>query len=122
MGQIDVSDILLDPDFAEACALIHRVPSVNSFGENFLTETTVNTFGCVQPASGKAIQRLPEALRIENLQTFWIKAPIVADATGAYTDVILWKGNRYNVKLVSDWTNWGEGWTEGLCVLEKPSL
>lgn len=122
MGLIDVSDLLADPDFVEPLILVHRKPTVDSSGENHLCEEGVSTFGCVQPASGKVLQRLPELLRVANLSSFWIKGEIVADGRCEYPDVIVFKGSRYAVQTVFDWTNWGAGWSEGTCVRERPTL
>lgn len=122
MGRIDVSDILDDPDFVDPMDLIHRTATVNELGENTFTERRVCTKGCVQPASGKTLSRVPDEFRIENVMSFWAKATIVADRVGSYSDQIIFKGQRYNVKTVFDWSNWGSGWTEGLCVMERINL
>lgn len=121
MGQIDVSELLADPDFVDNLTLIHRAPLVDSFGQNQLTERSEPTVGSVQPASGKTIQRLPEALRVANVSSFWIKGKIVSDGSCQYPDIIYFKGERFAVQVVFDWTNWGEGWCEGTCVREKPA-
>lgn len=121
MAQIDTSELLTDPDFVDAMLLVDRKPSINLLGENILSECLVNSVGSVQPASGRVIQRLPEALRVANVSSFWFKGAIVASAPGKYSSILLFKGNRYQVQLVFDWTNWGAGWTEGTCVAEVPS-
>lgn len=123
MGQIDVSDIVNDADFTDPMTLIHRLATVNDKGENVLVnQAEICTFGVIQPASGKAIQRLPEAMRVANISTFWLKATIKPDGNGLYSDIIVYKGQRYAVQTVLDYTNWGQGWTEGTCVMEKPTL
>lgn len=122
MGQIDVSDILADPELVDALTIIRRTPTVNNFGQNILSERSEPTFGCVQPASGKTLQRLPEALRIANVSSFWVKGQIISDGSCQYPDVILYQGSRYTVQIIFDYTNWGDGWCEGTCVREKPSL
>lgn len=121
MGQVNVTDILSDPDFTDAIQLITRVPSINLLGENILQETALNTIGSVQPASGKAINRLPEALRVANISSFWFKGTIVASSPGKYASILVFRGSRYQVQTVQDWSNWGEGWSEGTCVAEVPS-
>lgn len=122
MANIDVSELMTDPDFVDDVILVHRKTEVDSFGQNSLSQTSVKTIGSVQPASGKTLQRLPEALRVDNVSSFWIKGTIVSDGGCAYPDVICFKGSRYNVQTIMDWTNWGEGWCEGTCVREKPTL
>ncbi len=121
MAQIDVTDILSDPDFVDKIALVTRVPSVNSYGENILNESKLDTIGSVQPASGRAINRLPEALRVANISSFWFKGKIVASEPGKYSSILVFKGQRYQVQTVQDWSNWGSGWCEGTCVAEVPA-
>lgn len=121
MGNIDVSDILADPDFIDPLILIHRKPTVDTYGENKLIEQGFPTYGSVQPVSGKTLQRLPEALRVANVQSFWIKGQIVSDGSCAYPDIIVFRGQRYAVQVVFDWTHWGQGWCEGTCIREKPA-
>ena len=121
MALIDVTDLLSDIDFVDAMSLITRVPTVDSMGENTLVEATLDSFGCVQAASGNVIQRLPDLLRVSNLTSFWFKGTIVASASGQYPSILVFKGQRYQVKSVFDWTNYGAGWTEGVCVAEVPA-
>lgn len=121
MAQIDVSEILSDPEFVDPIVIIHRVSHVDDFGENKLKESGASSFGCVQPASGKTLQRLPEALRVANVMSFWVKGKIINDARSKYPDVIVHKGARFTVQMVFDYTNWGEGWSEGTCVSERPA-
>lgn len=122
MGQIDVSDILCDPDFVSPATIIQRQSTVDQYGNNQLKEVGLGTFGCVQPATGKTLQRLPEALRVVDVMSFWVKGKIVSDGKCRYPDLIVIKGVRYAVQVVFDWTAWGQGWCEGTCVREKPSL
>lgn len=121
MANVDVTSLLSDPDFVDKIQVVTRVPRVNSQGENQLTEDTLNTIGSVQPATGKALQRLPEALRLENMSSFWFKGQIVASDPGKYPSILVFKGRRFQVKNVFDWSNFGQGYTEGLCVAEAPS-
>lgn len=122
MALIDVSDMLLDPDFINSVSLIHRTASVDSFGKNQLVETTVNTFGSVQPAPVKDVQRLPDSLRLQDVRKFWIKAEILSDGSAQYPDLIAFKGNRYQVISTEPWLNYGNGFNTGLCVAEKPAI
>ncbi len=121
MGQVDVSGVLLDPDFIDRMCVVSRLPSVNSHGELILNESTIDSWGSVQPASGRAVQRLPESLRVANVTSFWFKGTIVASEPGKYASVLTFKGRRYAVQFVFDWTNWGAGWCEGTCVAEVPA-
>jgi len=121
MSQISVTELLEDPDFVDEVCLIQRKPFVDSRGQNTLQEEKINTFGCVQPASGKVLQRLPEALRVAGISSFWLKYHIQASNEGKYSSILIFKGQRYQVQTVFDWSNWGEGYTEGTCVREVPA-
>ena len=118
---IDVSELLLDPDFVDNIVHVSRAPIVNNKGENVLKESSINTIGCVQPASGKAIFRLPEALKVGNISEFWFRGKIVASQPGKYSDILVFKGLRYQVQTVLDFSNWGEGFCEGTCIAEVPA-
>jgi hypothetical protein len=121
MAELDVSDVVLDPDFLDLMSLIHRTPVVDQYGKNQLTEQGSPIYGSVQPASGKTLNRLPEALRVANVSSFWIQGKIVSDGSCKYPDIIAFKGKRYQVQVVFDWTNWGAGFCEGTCVAERPA-
>ncbi len=121
MANVDVTNLLTDPDFVDKIEVITRTTAVSGLGENKLTESTLCTVGSVQPATGKALNRLPEALRLENMSSFWFKGEIVATAPGLYPSILVFKGRRFQVKNVFDWSNFGRGYTEGLCVAENPS-
>lgn len=121
MAQIDVSELLLDPDFVDKMTVITRTPFVNSKGENSVKDCPLIGVGSVQPASGKTIFKLPEEFRVANVSSFWFKGAIIATAPGKYSSIIEFKGQRYQVQVVFDWSNWGQGWTEGTCVAEVPA-
>lgn len=122
MALVDVSDLLVDPDFVNDMSLIHRVPTIDIYGQQSLVETQVDTIGVAEPSSGRDLERLPDALRIKDVYTFWIKAQIVADGTSAYPDLILFNTNRYEVELILDWMNWAPGWCQCVAVRAAPSL
>jgi hypothetical protein len=122
MAQVDVSAAMLDPDFVQSVTILRRSPTVDQYGQNQLLDKIIPTIGSVQPATGKALMRLPEAFRVADVKSFWLKDTIVADSRCQYPDVLVADGQRYAVQLVFDWSDWGQGWTEGTCVREKPSL
>jgi hypothetical protein len=121
MSQIDVTELLTDPDFVDKVQLISRTTEINTKGENILSESCSQTVGCVQPISGKTLLRLPENFRVDNMMSFWIKGSIIAVRPGKYSSVIVFRGRRFNVQHVFDWTQAGAGWCEGACIAEVPA-
>jgi len=118
---IDVSQLMLDPDFVQPLTLVRRTETVNNFGQNVIAESPKSTFGCVQPISGKTLMRIPEALRVANVQEFWLKETIVSGVGSQYPDIIVKNGVRFAVQVIFDWSDWGQGWTQGTCVAESPT-
>lgn len=112
---------MTDPDFVDDIDVITRTPYVNSKGENVIQESTVSSCGSVQPADYQAIQKLPEAMRTENVSQFWFKGDIIASAPGKYSSILVFRGKRYQVRTVEDWGNFGEGYSAGVCVVETPA-
>lgn len=121
MAQTDVTELLSDPDFVDDISVVTRTPYVDSLGQNHINESTINSVGCVQPASFKTVQKLPEAMRVANVSSFWFKGIIVATAPDLYSSILVFKGQRYQVQTVADWSNFGAGYTEGTCVAEIPA-
>lgn len=122
MAQIDVSELILDPVFVDQLTLIRRTPTINSKGENTLVETPVTTVGSVQPASNKQLSRLPEALQIADVRSFFIKIEIITDGASKYPDIIVFGAKRFQVLTAAPWLNFGGGWNEGVCVAEAPAF
>lgn len=121
MAQIDVSDLMSDPDFVDPIQVISRTPWIDSLGQNHIEETVLNTYGSVQSADFKTVQRLPEALRVADVSSFFFKGVIVATAPGQYSSILVFNGYRYQVQTVADWSNFGNGYCEGTCVKEIPA-
>lgn len=122
MALLDVSELLLDPDFIDTIQLVHRTATVNAMGETVLVESAVTTVGSVQPATAKEFQRVPEALRMSDWRAFYVKAEILTDGSSQYPDLLVFGGRRYEIKSTEPWLNFGQGWNKGLCVAQEPSL
>lgn len=121
MAQIDITELLTDPDFVDPIVIISRFSLVNDFGENVLTESPFKSVGSVQPADSKTIERLPEALQSADVRSFWVKGEISSGGKNKYPDIIFFRGQRFQVQSAAPWLNWGAGWSHGVCVGEKPS-
>lgn len=121
MALVDVTELLSDPDFVDPIEVITRVPSVNSLGENYLAESVVSSIGSVQPADFGTVQKLPEEMRVADVSSFWFKGRIIATAPGRYSSILVFRGQRYQVQTVANWSNFGQGYTEGTCIVEVPA-
>lgn len=119
MALIDVSSLLTDPDFTDTVTLIRRAASVNSFGENVLTETQSTITAVVQGANTEKLDRLPEGAKLSDMLDVYYKGILYAQSPSGYADIIVWGGKRYQIFEVSeDYMNYGAGFVKAICKLE----
>jgi len=123
MARLDVSSILMDPDFADQATLIRRTSSINSFGEHVLAETSTVITAVVQTGDPEMLARLPDGARLSDTIQVWYRGLLQAAQPGGYADVILWRGKRYQVhSVIEDFVNYGAGFTSAICLLEPVSV
>lgn len=122
MARLDVSELLLDPDFVDPFTIVRRVPTINGYGENVLAESTLDAVGSIQAPGKEAALRLPDGVLIASAKTIYTKTEIYSDKVSGYADQILYQGQRYNVLTVLPWGNFGSGWFEVDVELENKSL
>jgi hypothetical protein len=119
MAMIDVSEILLDPDFGNTVSLITRAASVNEYGEGVLAETAINVRVVVEQEGSEMMARLPEGARLSDYITVYYRGKLSAERAGGYADVVVWDGKRYQVKEVAEnYLNFGAGFTKAICQIE----
>lgn len=122
MALIDVTEILTDPDFTDVVQIITRARTVNQYGENELTETNTGDYNLVvQPAKPSELERLPEGARLVDAINVWHKGVLSTEAAGGYSDIVVWRGERYAVVDNDDFGNYGAGYTKALCIRERPN-
>lgn len=119
MALIDVSELLTDPDFTNTVTLIRRASTVNTYGENAMTETQSTITAVVQGANTESLERVPEGARLSDLIDVYYKGQLTAESPSGYADIIVWGGKRYQVfEVVEDFMNFGAGFTKAVCKLE----
>lgn len=118
MALIDTSELLVDPDFTDTATLIRRSSSVNTFGENELTETSSLITVVVQPGDKDMLERVPDAVRLMDTITVYYRGELLLESVDGYPDIIVWQGQRWQVKATTGFGNWGVGYTKTLCMLE----
>lgn len=120
MADIDVSDLLLDPDFTSEVTLISRAASVDEHGESVLDEVSRRVSAVVQGSQSEDLIRLPEGARLSDLITVYLRGRLHTETDDGYADVIVFDGKRYQVRTVDeDYMNFGAGYTRAICSLES---
>ena len=120
MALIDVSELLTDPDFTNQVTLVRRLSTVNTYGENVMTESVSTITVVVQSLGKESLRRVPEGARLSGMIDVYYKGALYAEQPGGYADIIVWGGNRYQVfELAEDFMNYGSGFTKAICKLEE---
>jgi hypothetical protein len=121
---IDVSELMDDPDFLspDPVSVERRASVVNGFGENVLTPTVTPIQCIVQPGAGDQLELLPEAVRYREAITVWSRFEFMSESPGGYSDVVLYRGKRFQVMIRDRWNSQGNGYSRAVATLEGVSV
>lgn len=122
MARIDVSELMVDPDFVMNFTIVRRTATVSQYGENSVSETQEAGVGSIQAPTKETAERLPDGVQLNKVKTVFTKAVFYANAAGKYVDQIIYKSQRYNVAAVTPWEDFGAGWFMVDIELENKSL
>ena len=116
MPFLDVSDIVLDPDFADTFSVIRRAQVMGTNGVATTSETTFpNIIGVVTMSSPNDLERRDDYQMMTRSITVVCKFQLQGVVTGYQPDIILWRGQRHLVKHVSPYPHFGQGFYEAEC-------
>lgn len=115
MPYLDVSDVLLDPTLAMGFSVIRRVETIGNNGRASLSETRFDDIiGVVTSSSRNDLQRLPEDQRAGRHLTVITKFRLQAPTPGKQPDVVVWGGNRFVVKELDPYPQYGAGFIQAI--------
>jgi hypothetical protein len=134
---IDLSAMLSDSDFCEPLAIYNRAQTIGENGVATSTSTPVSPapYGSVQSGANPELIRGTDYATAGNLITVYTKQRLRAadmatqvsqtstDAfgnplplpAGNMADVIVYRGNTYEVMQLQDWTAYGAGFVSAIC-------
>lgn len=118
MALLDVTDVVLDPDFMDT-SLTYERNSVTVGSNGIATQTTVTTAfsGVVTSNTGDILERMTDGERIKGSITIHTKTVLNDGATGTTADIVQWRGRRYTVSNVNDYSHFGRGFIAANCDL-----
>lgn len=122
MPDIDVTDVVLDGHIAGESFLVERrLQTVNDFGESTTTTVQLGATGAVSPTGDNSIIReqafQTQAKTIRVITTFDLRGPTRGEAGKKFdADVVLWRGGRFVVAVVNDYSQYGQGFIEAECM------
>lgn len=117
MALLDVTEVLFDPDFADAivCERTTQTVGVDGFAVN--SPQYVPIVGVVTNDMGSVLERIAAGERIYGNIIVHTAFRLRDGDSGATADIVQWNGRRYTVARVSDNSHFGRGFTAASCDL-----
>jgi hypothetical protein len=110
LANLDVSELLDDPDFCDHFRFIRRIETVDDKGRAVATERRLYGYGSVQPLSGRTLQLMPALANVSGSIEIWTKTPLQTQTKTLMPDVVEWRGNHYLISAIpGDFSNFGRG-------------
>ena len=118
MPFLDVSDVLLDPDFCDRTLVCERnALSTDTAGRGVIKTEFLPFSGVVTSDKGELLQRGAVGEHATDNISVITRFKLRDAGIAATADVVQWSGNRYTVTKVNDYSTYGIGFTENICEL-----
>jgi hypothetical protein len=118
MPWLDVSEVLLDPQFCDTgltCTRNTQTVGLNGLAAN--TPTVTPFYGVVTSDKGDILERMAEGSRVKGSITIHTKFALQDGRSGLDADVVTWQGRKYTVSNVNDYSTYGAGFVDASCDL-----
>ena len=118
MAQLDVTEVLLDPDFMDTGLVCKR--STQAVGDNGRASNAVASIpfaGVVTSDKGDILERLAGAERKKGSITIHTVFRLIAGEGDTTADIVTWRGKTYTVSNVNDYSHFGQGFVCATCDL-----
>lgn len=114
MPQLDVSELLTDPDFADCLVLKRQLQTmVNGLAVN--QTLPKNFIGVVTSSSGQELDRGPDGERLKQKISVITKTRLMAGRGDYSADIVTWNEHDYTVVQTNDYSRFGQGFIEAVC-------
>lgn len=107
---ISVSEVIQDPDFAQAFGILRSTGSwLNGVWQS--ATTSVPGFGVVGEPTTRDLKMIPEGDTVQGMLAFWSVEPLYAthatEGVGGSSDILIWRGHNYRVLQVEQYQDYG---------------
>jgi len=110
MALLDVSSILLDPEFVDSFNVIRRAQVMDAHGRAVITNQTFsNTIGVVTANSPSDLDRRDDYEGMTRSISVVCQFHLRGETTGYQPDIIFWRGDNYLVRHVDSYPQFGSG-------------
>lgn len=119
MALLDVTSVLLDPDFVDAFAVVGGIVDVSAYGLADLLAFSSPASGSIQPATGNDLEQFGEGDLVAGTIKIFTTYPLSTGDALRSADFVIWLGSLYKVTNVQSYAHFagGAGHVEALAVL-----
>lgn len=118
MALLDVTDIVLDPDFMDSGLICERlIQAMTSDGLAVNTPSFTSFPAVVTSDRGDMLVRLAAGERVEGSITLHTPFRLNDGQASQSADIVHWRGRRYTVTHVDDYSHFGRGFVSATCDL-----
>jgi hypothetical protein len=118
MANLDVSDLLADPDTCDPFQVIRRPSSIGNNGRISTTDILIDAYGSIQPASGRTLMLRPDLANVDGVIEIYTTAALMTDSADYKADLINWNCQQYIcMGPMQSWQHYGYGYGHYVAVL-----
>ncbi|MBU9496263.1 hypothetical protein [Burkholderia multivorans] len=122
MAFLDVTDVLLDPDFMDTGLVCNRMTqTVDDYGRAQNTVAATPFAAVVTSDKGDILHRNADGSRIIGSITLHTTFRLLDGSLGQDADEVVWAGRTYTVVNVNDYSHFGRGFVCATCDLKPLS-
>lgn len=115
MPTLDVSDVILSPEFMDIMTYTRNVQTVGDDGIASNAQTTSTIYGVVTSDKGDVISRESAGSLVNGTITVHTLTKLRNDGSGWDADTVTWNNSSFTVKAVNDYSRYGRGFVAAIC-------
>jgi len=119
MAELDVSELMSDPDFISPFQVIRSGETIDVHGRTLLApQPTKKIFGVIFPISARTMNMLADAINVNGAIEIYTKFRLEGSSKTTQADTVFWQNNTYVVANVQSLTHFGLGFVHAVCQLK----
>ena len=116
MALLDVTEVLLDPDFIDSMTYLRNAQVVGTNGVATITPPVpVPMYGVVTSRDGDTLTRGPDGEYNEDSITIHTMTRLISGEDDNTADIVMWDGKPYTVMHVNNYSHFGAGFVAADC-------
>lgn len=116
MALLDVSNILLDPDFTDVFAVKRREEKIDNYGRVTTNDLILGGIvGVITSSSPNDLDRKTDYEAATRNISVVCRFRLRGETNGYQPDVVVWHGNNYVVRQIDVYPQFGSGFIQATC-------